>query len=382
MGVRQLMTGNEAIAEAAIRAGCRYYFGYPITPQNELATYMAVELPKVGGTFIQAESEIASINMVYGAAAAGVCPMTASSSPGISLMQEGISYLAGAELPCVYANIARGGPGLANVAPAQSDYLQSVRGGGHGDYRVIVLAPNSVQEMADLTMMAFYLADRYRNPAMILADGVLGLMMEPVEVKDPSLPPLPEKEWTVGHMKERGRKNLVTSLFLGEGKLEAHNRDLQAKYRQIETDEVRYEEVDTQDAELVLVAYGTSARVAQGAMEMARSRGLKVGMLRPITLWPFPTKEIQKIGRRTGKILVVEMSMGQLVEDVRLAVGERCEVHLHARCGGGIPTSREVFVDMEHLLRHSSSRRGRVPSFSGLKVQRRTVGIGDSVQKA
>lgn len=342
MSERILMTGNHTVAEAAIRAGCRHYFGYPITPQNELATYMAVHLPKRGGTFIQAESEVASINMVYGAAAAGARTMTASSSPGISLMQEGISYIAGAELPCVIVNIARGGPGLGNVAVAQSDYFQSTRGGGHGDYRVIVLAPYSIQEMADLTMLAFHLADKYRNPAMVLADGVLGQLMEPVTFREPDFPPLPPKDWAVGGMAERGTKNLVTSLFLPEGSLEQHNRDLQEKYRRIEADDVRCEAYQVDDADLVLIAYGTSARVARGAMLQGREEGLKIGMIRPITLWPFPFDGVRCVGERAGKVLVVEMSMGQLVEDVRLAVPESCEVYLHARSGGGIPTSREV----------------------------------------
>jgi len=347
MSERRLMTGNHTVAEAAIRAGCRYYFGYPITPQNELAIYMARHLPERGGTFVQAESEVASINMVYGAAAAGARTMTASSSPGISLMQEGISYIAGAELPCVIVNIARGGPGLANVAAAQSDYFQSTRGGGHGDYRMIVLAPYSIQEMADFTMLAFHLADQYRNPAMVLADGVLGLLMEPVTFEEPDVPPLPPKDWAVGHMAERGSKNLVTSLFLPEGSLEQHNRDLQEKYRRVEMDEVRFEEYQTDDADLVLIAYGTSARVAKGAMRKGREEGLRIGMVRPITLWPFPFDAVRRVGERAGRVLVVEMSMGQLVEDVRLAVPEACSVYQHNRSGGGIPTSREVLEQIK-----------------------------------
>lgn len=346
---RVLMKGNEAVGEAAILSGCRYYFGYPITPQNELTAYMARRMPEVGGTFIQAESEIAAINMVYGASAAGERAMTSSSGPGISLKQEGISYLAGAELPCVYVNVMRGGPGLGNIAPAQSDYFQATRGGGHGDYRVIVLAPDSVQEMADLTMLGFYLADKYRNPAMILADALVGQMLEPMELRGPDFPELPPKSWAVGQMNGR-EQNLITSLFLGGDTLERHNLDLQRKYDSIQKDEVRWEGLLLDDADIAIVAYGMSARVARGAVIQGRARGLKIGLFRPITLWPFPSIMISRLVERVRCILVVEMSLGQMVEDVRLAVNGRCEVHLYARTGGGIPTCEEVLKRVERLL--------------------------------
>jgi len=349
LGSRMLMKGNEAVGEAAIRSGCRYYFGYPITPQNELTAYMAKRMPEVGGTFIQAESEIAAINMVYGAAAAGQRAMTSSSGPGISLKQEGISYLAGAELPCFFVNVVRGGPGLGNIAPAQSDYFQATRGGGHGDYRVIVLAPNGVQEMADLTMLGFHLADKYRNPAMVLADGILGQMLEPMEFRTPDFPPLPPKDWAVGNMENRPSR-LVSSLFLGEGELEKHNLDLQKKYGKIQAEEVRWEGLMLEDAKVALVAYGTSARIVRGAVIQGRAQGLKVGLCRPITVWPFPSQIIGQISENVKNILVVEMSMGQMVEDVRLAVEGRCEVHFYGSTGGGIPTAEEILERVKRLV--------------------------------
>jgi len=341
LGERTLMKGNEALGEAAVRAGCRFYFGYPITPQNELTAYMAKRMDEVGGVFLQSESEVAAINMIYGASAAGARAMTSSSGPGISLMQEGISYLAGAELPCVIVNVMRGGPGLGNIAPSQGDYFQATRGGGHGDYRTIVLAPYRVQEMADLTTLAFYLADKYRTPVVVLVDAVLGQMMEPVEFGELDLPPLPPKDWTVGYMMGRP-KRLVTSLHLAPGALERHNLHLKEKYERIEREEVRWEGVRLEDAEVVLVAYGTSARVCLGAVRKGRREGRKVGLFRPITLWPFPWKALREVAERVKAILVVEMSLGQLVEDVRLAVEGRCPVHLLGRPGGGVPTVREV----------------------------------------
>ena len=351
-GERVLMKGNEAIAEAAIRSGCTAYFGYPITPQNELIAYMAANLTGPGTVFIQAESEVSAINMVYGAAAAGARAMTSSSSPGISLKQEGISYAAGADLPLVYVNVVRGGPGLGSIAPAQSDYFQSTRGGGHGDYHVIVLSPDGVQEAADLTALAFDLADRWRMPALILADGVIGQMMESI-----TLPPrkaaesLPDKSsWTVGGMgKTRGADGNVrparhiTSINLVPEELEALVMQRYEKYQQIREQEVRYEMTSCDDADLVLVAYGTSARVCLGAVQMARKQGIKLGLFRPITLWPFPETALAGLADRGIPLLTVEMSMGQLVEDVRLSTAGKVPVHLLPHAGGVIPTEEEVF---------------------------------------
>ncbi len=340
---RSLMKGNEAIGEAAIRAGCRFYAGYPITPQNELTEYMSRRMPEVGGTFIQSESELAAINMVYGAAAAGARAMTSSSGPGISLKQEGISYLCGAELPCFYANIVRGGPGLGNIAPAQSDYFQATRGGGHGDYRVIVLGPSTVQELVDLTMLGFELADRYRNPAMILGDGILGQMMEPVVMSDAiEYDASPKKEWALGSSEGRS-KHLITSVRLAPGTLEKHNMHLLEKYRKVEEDEVRYELYEVDDADVVLVAYGTAARVAKAAVAMSRQNGgIKLGLVRPITLWPFPKTVISDIAKDKPDILVVEMSLGQMYEDVLLSVCGKAKVSLLAHTGGGLPSEAEI----------------------------------------
>lgn len=344
------MCGNEAVGEAAIQANCRYYFGYPITPQNELTAYMARRLPEVGGVFLQSESELAAINMVYGAAAAGVRAMTSSSSPGISLKQEGISYLAGAELPAVIINIVRGGPGLGNIAPAQSDYFQATRGGGHGDYRTIVLAPSTVQEMIDLTRLAFDLADQYRNPVIILGDGLLGQMMEPVEInaKLKMQNVKCKKPWALTGAKGRPR-HLIRSLYLGEGVLERHNQRLQEKYRKISREEVRYESVSLEDAEIVLVAYGTSARISRAALVRARKEGIKLGMLRPITLWPFPSDIIAKVAIQPKAFLAVEMSAGQMVEDVRLAVEGKCPVHFYGRTGGEVPTAEEILGEIRKI---------------------------------
>jgi 2-oxoglutarate ferredoxin oxidoreductase subunit alpha len=347
MPERVLMNGNTALGEAAIRAGCDCYFGYPITPQNELTSYMATHMPPHGRTFLQAESEIAAINMVYGASAAGRRAMTSSSSPGVSLKQEGISTLAGAELPAVIVNVQRAGPGLGNIAPAQADYFQAVKGGGHGDYHQIVLAPDSVQEMHDLTFIAFDLADRYRGPMMILTDGRLGQMMEPFELRTPVQPTV-EKPWaTTGAV---GRPpNIIRSLYLVEEELEQLNLRLQAKYRQIESEEVMFEERMTDDCDVLLVAYGSSARVCKGALSDARAAGLKVGLLRPITLWPFPTARIRELAAHLKSILVVEMSAGQLIEDVQLAVAGQAEVLLENRLGGFVPSQQDVLKRIEAL---------------------------------
>jgi 2-oxoglutarate ferredoxin oxidoreductase subunit alpha len=340
---RKLMKGNEAIGEAAIRAGCRFYAGYPITPQNELTEYMAANMPKAGGTFIQAESEVAAINMVYGASAAGARAMTSSSGPGISLKQEGISYMCGAELPCFYANIVRGGPGLGNIAPAQSDYFQATRGGGHGDYRVIVYGPSTVQELVDLTSSAFDLADRYRNPAMILGDGILGQMMEPVVLREPvEYDPEPKASWSLGDSGGRGR-HMITSVRLAPGTLEAHNLDLMKKYNLIEENEVRYEAIGLEDAEVVLVAYGTAARICKSAVAMGRAgHGIRMGLVRPITLWPFPGAFLRELSSQKRKFLVVEMSLGQMYEDVLLSVCGNADVSLLAHTGGGVPAETEI----------------------------------------
>ncbi len=339
---KQLTKGNEAIVKSAILAGCRTFYGYPITPASEIAEAAALYMPQAGGVFLQAESEVAAINMLYGAAAAGVRCMTASSGPGISLMQEGISYLAGAELPCVIADIMRGGPGLGNIAPEQGDYHQVVKGGGHGNYRTIVLAPDSVQEMAGLTALAFDLADEYRNPVVVLADGYIGQMMEPVEFP-PASAPRPAPGWAVQGTAE-ARRNLITSIYLEPDGLEAHVRKLDAKYRQAEEREVRAEAWRTEDAEIVLVGYGIVARVLKAVVEQARACGLAVGLLRPITLYPFPSGELQRLSRRARMFLVVELSNGQLWEDVRLAVEGRTPVELYTRVGGNVPSAEEVLA--------------------------------------
>ncbi|MFB3814952.1 MAG: 3-methyl-2-oxobutanoate dehydrogenase subunit VorB [Terriglobales bacterium] len=338
--MRQLCKGNVAIVKGAVLAGCRYFFGYPITPASEIAEYAALYLPQVGGTFVQAESEVASINMVYGAASAGARAMTASSGPGISLMQEGLSYLAGAELPCVIADVMRGGPGLGNIAPEQSDYFQIVKGGGHGNYRNIVLAPASVQEMCDLTILAFELADKYRNPAIVLADGFVGQMMEPLEVVGREVHP-PEKPWAVKGTKET-RPNLISSIWLEPDGLEAHNRKLDAKYRQCAETEQRHEVYRADDAEVLLVGYGIVSRVLRSAVDLARAHGLKAGLFRPISLWPYPSKALADVAARCKRVLVVELSTGQMVEDVRLAVNGTVPVDFYGRCGGNVPTVEEI----------------------------------------
>lgn len=343
-----LMKGNEAIGEAAIRAGCQAYFAYPITPQNELGEYMARRMPEEGRVFLQAESEVAAINMVYGAAGAGVRVMTSSSSPGISLKQEGISYLAGAELPAVIVNMVRGGPGLGSIQPAQSDYFQATKGGGHGDYRLIVFGPSTIQELVDLTGLAFELADKYRNPVMILGDGALGQMMEPVEFPDKDEVKLPPKPWATTGMKGRPQ-NVINSLHLDPEDLDRHNRHLQEKYREIAAREVRYE-IEHEDADYFLVAYGTTARVARNAMNKAREEGHRVGLIRPITLWPFPDVAFEKVIGRAKAFLTVEMSAGQMVEDVRLAVNGRVPVRFYGRMGGVIPSQREIYEALLKMI--------------------------------
>lgn len=349
MAEKVLMKGNEAIGEAAVIAGCRYYFGYPITPQSELIEYMAKRLPQVNGVFLQAESEVAAINMVYGAAGAGARVMTSSSSPGVSLKQEGISYIAAGELPCVIVNIMRGGPGLGGIQPGQADYFQATKGGGHGDYHCIVVAPNSVQEMAELTVLAFNLADQYRNPVMLLGDGALGQMMEPVDFHD--LPVIPvEKPWATTGMGERDKPNIIDTLRLNPEALETLNHALQKKYALLQEQEVRWEETFTEDAELVLVAYGISSRVAYSAMEMARAQGYKVGLFRPITLWPFPKAALLKAVDKAAAVLTIELSAGQMVEDVSLAIRCSRPVHFYGRTGGMMMSPQDVYQKIVEIF--------------------------------
>lgn len=357
MGELRLMKGNEAIAEAAIRAGVDAYYGYPITPQSEILEYLMYERPetRTGMVVLQAESEVASINMVYGAAGAGKMAMTSSSSPGMSLMQEGISYIAGAELPCLLVNVVRGGPGLGTIQPSQADYFQSTKGGGHGDYRLIVLAPSSVQEMSDFVKLGFELAFKYRNPALIQSDGAIGQMMEKVELFDQqprlTMEQLYEKHgsWaTLGH--KRNDRRIITSLELESVRQEQFNLKLQAKYAAITENEVRYESIMCDDADYIFVAYGTSARICQKSIQLGRAKGIKLGLLRPITLWPYPTKPLQELAKRVKGFLAVEMSAGQMVEDVRLAVGNQIKVEHYGRFGGMIPSPEEVLHVMEEKI--------------------------------
>lgn len=351
MGERILMKGNEAIGEAAIKAGCRFFFGYPITPQNELPEYMSRRMPQVDGTFVQAESEVAAINMVYGAAGAGARVMTSSSSPGISLKQEGISYIAGAELPAVIVNIVRGGPGLGSIQPGQGDYFQAVKGGGHGDYRLVVLAPANLQEAVDLVMEAFDLADYYRNPVLILGDGLLGQMMEPVEFRKPKERDLAPKTWaTTGLRNHDGKKNIINSLVLDPSGLEQHNVMLQKKYAAIARDEQKAELVHCDDAEIVIVAYGSTARIARTAVSQLRAAGHKVGLLRPISLWPFPVNAFEQVIPTVKSFLTVEMSSGQMIEDVKLTVNARKPVHFYGRMGGMVPTPEEIKAEVQKLM--------------------------------
>ncbi|MBO7214535.1 MAG: 3-methyl-2-oxobutanoate dehydrogenase subunit VorB [Clostridia bacterium] len=346
MANKVLMKGNEAIAEAAIKAGCMHYFGYPITPQTEIAAYMAKRMPKIGGTFLQAESEIAAINMVYGVAAAGYRVMTSSSSPGISLKSEGISYMAGADLPAVIINVQRGGPGLGGIQPSQADYFQATKGGGHGDFHLIVFAPGSVQEMASLTVKAFELADKYRMPAMVLADGTMGQMMEPVEL-DFEVTPAPEKPWATNGTKMQRKHNIVNSLSLVPEELEKFNFERFERYKLVEENEVMYEEYLTDDAELIVTAYGIASRVTKNAVDEARKKGIKVGLIRPITVWPFPKKPFEKVAEKVKHVICVELSMGQMIEDVKLAVSCKVPVTLCNRAGGMIPSVEQILAEIE-----------------------------------
>ena len=348
MNERILMCGNEALAEAAIIAGCDAYFGYPITPQNEITAYMSKRMPEEDRVFVQSESELAAINMVFGASATGKRTMTTSSSPGISLMQEGISYLAGAELPAVIVNVMRGGPGLGNIAPSQGDYFQATRGGGHGDYRTIVLGPSTVQELVDCMPLAFDLADQYQIPVVVLADGILGQMMEPIVLCKKPRRELPPKDWALTGAKDR-EQNIVRSLWLPEGALEEHNYKLQATYEQIQKDEVLCEQYALDDAEIVVVAYGVAARIVRSAVNQARKEGIKASLIRPVTLWPFPTEQIAKAADELSIFLVVEMSMGQMVEDVKLAVAGKAPVVFYGRAGGGVPTVSQVLERIKQL---------------------------------
>lgn len=341
MAEKVLMKGNEAIAEAAIRAGCRHYFGYPITPQTEIAAYMAKRMPKIGGTFLQAESEIAAINMVYGVAGAGFKVMTSSSSPGVSLKQEGISYIAGSDLPALIVNVQRGGPGLGGIQPSQSDYFQATKGGGHGDYHLIVLAPASVQEMADLTVKAFDLSDKYRIPAMLLADGTMGQMMEPVSLEGITEHKV-EKPWAVTGTQMKRKHNIINSLYLKPEELEKINFARYERYAEVEKNEPMWEEYMMEDAEYCVVAYGIAARVSKNAVTAARANGVKVGLIRPITLWPFPTEALAAAAKKVKAFVSVELSMGQMIEDIRLATGCSRPVTLCNRAGGMIPDPEQV----------------------------------------
>ena len=350
MSDKVLMKGNEAIAEAAIKAGCRFYFGYPITPQTEIAAYMAKRMPKIGGTFLQAESEVSAINMVYGVAGAGYRVMTSSSSPGVSLKQEGISYIAGADLPALIVNVQRGGPGLGGIQPSQSDYFQAVKGGGHGDYHLIVYAPASVQEMADYTIKAFDVADKYRVPTMLLADGTMGQMMEPVELPDIPVNEI-EKPWAVRGTQGKRTHNIINSLYLNPETLEKTNFERFEKYKLIEQNECLYEEYMTEDADVVLVAFGIAARISKNAVNEARKQGLKVGLIRPITLWPFPKDVLNKTADKVKGFISVELSMGQMIEDVRLAINCKKPVALCNRTGGMIPTPEQVLDSIKNFLK-------------------------------
>lgn len=350
MAEKVLMKGNEALAEAAIQAGCHHFFGYPITPQTELAAYMSKRLPKIGGTYLQAESEVAAINMVLGASSAGIRAMTSSSSPGISLKSEGISYMAGSDLPALIINVQRGGPGLGGIQPSQADYWQATKGLGHGDFHVLVFAPSTVQEMVDLVSDAFDTAEKYRMPAMILADGMLGQMMEPVVLPENTDRKPIDKPWAANGHQNKRKHNIINSLYLTPNALEDLVRERYKRYETIEATEQRAEEYMTEDADLVIVAYGASSRVARGAVNKAREMGLKVGMVRPITLWPFPADAVKRAANHAKDLLVVEMSMGQMVDDVKLAVECKVPVHFYGRTGGVIPTPNEVLGEIKKIL--------------------------------
>ncbi|MFI3325560.1 MAG: 3-methyl-2-oxobutanoate dehydrogenase subunit VorB [Clostridia bacterium] len=349
MADKVLMKGNEALAESAIRAGCKHFFGYPITPQTELAAYMAKVMPKIGGTYLQAESEISAINMVLGASAAGVRAMTSSSSPGISLKAEAISYMAASDLPALIINIQRGGPGLGGIQPSQADYWQATRAMGHGDFHVLVFAPSNVQEMVDLVAKAYDLADKYRMPAMILGDGMLGQMMEPVVLPEP-VENLPKKDWSASGHGNKRKHNVVNSLYLTPNALENLVVERYKRYDIIKETEAMADEYLTDDADLIVVAYGASSRVAKSAVNMAREEGLKVGLVRPISLWPFPTETVHKAGQQAKDLLVVEMSMGQMIDDVKLSVENPKNVHFYGRTGGIIPMPNEILGQIHKLM--------------------------------
>lgn len=353
MGQKLLMKGNEVIAEAALRAGCRHYFGYPITPQTEVAHYLAKKMPSYNGTFVQAESEIAAINMVYGAASAGARVMTSSSSPGISLKQEGISYASGAELPAVIVNIVRCGPGLGGILPAQCDYFQAVKGGGHGDYNMVVLAPSSVQELYELTVEAFNISDRYRVLTMIMGDGILGQMMEAVEFKDHEDIYKADKSWAATGTGMAREHNTITSIYIKPEVLEQHNLKLQAKYARIRENETRVEVYNCDGADIIVAAYGTVARIVKNIIKTAAGEGIKVGLVRPITLWPFPTGAFGKYAETPKAFLSVEMSAGQMVEDVRLSVNGKRPVFFHGRMGGMIPSQKEILDKIKEILNNA-----------------------------
>ncbi len=355
MADKVLMKGNEAIAEAALIAGCRHYFGYPITPQTEVAAYMAKKMPKIGGVFLQAESEIAAINMVYGVSSAGKRVMTSSSSPGISLKGEGLSYLAGSDLPALVVNVQRGGPGLGGIQPSQSDYFQATRGGGHGDYHMIVLAPASVQEMAELTVKGFELADKYRMTSMILADGTMGQMMEPVSL-DFEVAPAPEKPWATTGTKMQREHNIVNSLSLVPEELEQLNFARYERYKTVEENETRYEEYMVDDADIVIAAFGIAARVSKNAVNEARAQGIKAGLIRPITLWPFPKAPFKKAASHAKAMISVELSMGQMIEDVQLATECRVPVTLCNRAGGMIPSPEQVLEAIKEADKNGGAK--------------------------
>lgn len=350
MGEKYLMKGNEAIAEAAIRNGCIHFFGYPITPQTEVSAYMSKVLPKIGGTFLQAESEIAAINMVLGAASCGVRAMTSSSSPGISLKSEGVSYIAGSDLPCVILNVMRGGPGLGGIQPSQADYWQATKALGHGDFQLIVLAPSTVQEIVDLMGTAFDLADKYRMPALILADGMLGQMMEPVVFPEKKEASPSDKPYAATGTQGKRKPNIINSLYLKPDQLEKTIVDRYKRYDEVKSKEVRVEEYRVVDADFITVAYGATSRVVKSAVDMAREKGIRAGLIRPITVWPFPSESIAQAAKRVNQMLVVEMSMGQMVDDVRLAANGECEVHFFGRTGGIVPSPAEVLEQIESLV--------------------------------
>lgn len=345
-----LMKGNEALGAAAIKAGCKYFFGYPITPQSELPEFMSKELPKVGGMFVQAESEVAAINMIYGAAGTGARVLTSSSSVGVALKQEGISYIAGAELPAVIINISRGGPGLGGIQPSQADYFMSTRGGGNGDYRHPVYAPATVQEAVDLVMEAFNVADYYRTPVIVLGDGMIGQMMEPVEFNEPKKRELPAKDWATTGTEGKRKPNIINSLFLDPQALEDHNWKLDRKYKEIEENETMYEMYKMEDAEIVFAAYGTTSRIVKNAVEALRGEGIKAGLIRPITLWPFPHKAFKEIPESAKAILSVEMSTGQMIDDVKIANEGRLPVHFYGRTGGMVPTPDAIIAKAKEIL--------------------------------